>query len=113
MSDDAKTIAAETLRQWLAAGRRLALLDVRRAPIYAEANDMLPGAVWRDPFAVAAWRTDLDRTAPVVVYCVHGHEISRNAAAALTAAGIEAYTLAGGIEGWRKAGGATAPKAAP
>jgi rhodanese-related sulfurtransferase len=44
---------------------------------------------------------------------VHGHEISRNAASALAASGIEAYTLTGGIEGWREAGGPTVPKATP
>jgi superoxide dismutase, Fe-Mn family len=113
MSEDTRTIAAATLRQWLQAGRRVVLLDVRRAPIYAEAGDMLPDAVWRDPFAVGAWAAGLDRSTAVVAYCVHGHEISRNAVAALSAAGIEAYTLAGGIEGWRESGGPTVPKAAP
>jgi hypothetical protein len=50
------------------------------------------------------------------VYCVHGHEVSRNAAKALTSAGLKAAFLDGGIEeGWKGAGGelAAKPKGAP
>lgn len=108
-----RAITPETLRQWLESGRRLRLLDVRRAPIYVEAPDAMPGAEWRDPFAVGNWAGELDPALPVVIYCVHGHEISQNAAHALAATGIEACTLAGGIESWREAGGRVAPKAAP
>lgn len=113
MLPTARMIAAETLRQRLESGRRLSLLDVRRTPIYAAAQDILPGAVWRDPFAVGAWARRLEPSTPVVAYCVHGHEISQNAVAALSAVGIEAHALAGGIEGWREAGGRIVPKAAP
>jgi hypothetical protein len=37
----------------------------------------------------------------VVVYCVHGHEVSQTAAASLANAGIDAAYLAGGIARWR------------
>jgi len=40
----------------------------------------------------------LDR--PIVVYCVHGNEVSQEVAAALIAAGIDAVCLDGGIVGW-------------
>ena len=113
MAEPMRAITPETLRQWLESGRRMRLLDVRRGPIYAAAPDALPGAAWRDPFAVGNWAAELDPSLPVVLYCVHGHEISQNAAMALAAAGFEAYTLAGGIEGWREAGGPTVPRAAP
>ena len=42
----------------------------------------------------------LFRSADVVVYCVHGHEVSQSAAKALGAAYLE-----GGIEAWRASGG--------
>lgn len=113
MWKSATAITPETLRQWLESGRPLRLLDVRRAPIFADAPDALPGAAWRDPFAVDEWAGELDPASPVVVYCVHGHEISQNAASALAAIGFEAYTLAGGIEGWREAGGRVVPRATP
>jgi hypothetical protein len=40
----------------------------------------------------------------VVAYCVHGHEVSQNAAAALAAAGLTAHWLDGGITAWRENG---------
>ena len=42
----------------------------------------------------------LPAAAQVVVYCVHGHEVSQSAAKALGARYLE-----GGIEAWREAGG--------
>jgi Fe-Mn family superoxide dismutase len=110
MTDAVPAVSPATLRRWLAEKRSLTLLDVRRGPIFAEAADMLPAARWRDPFAVEQWSRELDRGLPVVAYCVHGHEISQNAARALASAGFEAYTLEEGIEGWRAAGGPTVPK---
>jgi hypothetical protein len=47
------------------------------------------------------------------VYCVHGHEVSQDAAASLNAAGFDARYLQGGIAGWRAHGGATVSCAAP
>ena len=49
---------------------------------------------------VEEWKKTLPRAASVVVYCVHGHEVSQNAAKALGARYLE-----GGIEGWRENGG--------
>jgi hypothetical protein len=46
----------------------------------------------------------------VVVYCVHGHEISKNTAAALATAGVSARYLEGGIEAWQLAGGPMSKK---
>ncbi len=80
------------------------LIDVRRAEAFAADPAMLAGATWRDPFAVLEWEKFLPRHRPVVLYCVHGHEISRNACAALRSAGIPASILAGGIEDARAAG---------
>jgi hypothetical protein len=53
-----------------------------------------------DPARIGAWAKTLPRAASVVVYCVHGHEGSQNAAAALGARYLE-----GGIEAWRQSGG--------
>src|SRR5262249_29594093 len=39
------------------------------------------------------------------VYCVHGHEVSQGAAAALNDAGISTRYLEGGLEGWKAAAG--------
>lgn len=77
------------------------VIDVRRRAAFDEDTVMIAGATWRDPFHVADWEKYLPRHRPVVVYCVHGHEISRNAAAALRAAGVDARFLEGGIAAWR------------
>ena len=79
------------------------LLDVRRAPAYDAAALTLPAALRCAPEDVTAQAERL-RGKAVVAFCVHGHEVSQNAAQALRNAGIDAQFLAGGIEGWREAG---------
>lgn len=93
-----------TSLQPLLAQQAVQLLDVRRAPVFEAASDMLPGASWRDPSEVASWAGTLDRHRPVVVYCVHGHAVSQSTAQALCEHGFEARYLEGGFEAWREAG---------
>jgi Fe-Mn family superoxide dismutase len=69
----------------------------------------IPGAIWRDPFALADWAGALPGGRALVVYCVHGHEVSRNARDALRRLGFDADLLAGGLEGWKAAGGEVVP----
>ncbi len=88
------------------------LVDVRRADAYAAATDILPTAVWRDPAAAHAWIPGYAQGADVVVYCVHGHQVSQGIATLLAAAGVRARYLHGGIEGYRAAGGLTVAKSA-
>ncbi len=71
---------------------------------------MIPGAQWRDPAQLDAWSGQLPKDKPVVVYCVHGHQVSRGAALQLHAAGIDARFLRGGIEDWKAAGRPLVPK---
>jgi len=86
------------------------LLDVRRAGVFEQAGEVIPGAMWRDPQTVESWAASLPKNEPVVVYCVYGHEVGRSTAMRLRAAGVDARFLRGGIDGWRAAGGALAPK---
>lgn len=88
------------------------LLDVRRAGVYEKAEAMLPGAEWKDPAEVGAWAQALDRSKPVVVYCVYGHEVGRVTALRLRAAGVDARYLRGGIDGWQSAGRPVVPRPA-
>ena len=71
------------------------VLDVRRNIRYAESDRVLPRA---------------QPTREVVVYCVHGLEVGKQAAAELRAQGWDAKFLEGGIEGWQAAGLPTVPK---
>jgi len=104
-------ITAAELRSALAGRQPPLLIDVRRPPAFRAAPDMAAGALRRDPAAVASWARELPRAASVVVYCVHGHEVSQNAARALQDLGISARYLEGGLEeGWKATGGEVASK---
>jgi Fe-Mn family superoxide dismutase len=80
------------------------VLDVRRAGAFEQAREMIPGARWCDPAAPDTWAAGLLADRGLVVYCVHGHEVSRATALRLRASGREARFLRGGIEDWRAAG---------
>ena len=100
-------ITAAALRQSLGSGQPPLLIDVRRQPTFLGAGDMIRGALRRDPAAIEQWKQALPAGRDVVVYCVHGHEVSQNAAKALGARFLE-----GGIEAWRAAGGELSRKPA-
>ena len=88
------------------------VIDVRKEPAFNAATDMIAGALRREPDSVTSWAKELPKASAVVVYCVHGHEVSQGVAQALRAAGISAHYLADGIEeGWKQAGGSVMPKA--
>lgn len=74
------------------------LLDVRRQARFADSAHMLAGARWCAPDSMASF-VPADPPGEIVVYCVHGHEVSQQAAAALRQAGWNARFLAGGLEG--------------
>ena len=111
-SPAAASISAAELRD-LMAGNAVSFYDVRRRPRFEESGEAIPGVSWRDPEQVEAWSRALKVGRSVVVACVHGHEVSQNAAALLKARGLDARYLEGGIEGWRKAGNALARQAPP
>jgi rhodanese-related sulfurtransferase len=94
------SITPAALRQALAAKQPPLVIDVRKAERFREAPDLIQGALRRDPLRVAQWAQSLPAAASVVVYCVHGREVSQGAAAALGATYLE-----GGIEAWRALGG--------
>jgi rhodanese-related sulfurtransferase len=99
-------ISTSELRARLSDQRAPLVIDVRRRPAFQAAGDMIAGALRRDPEGVGAWAANLPQAPEVVVYCVHGHEVSQKTAAALAAAGLDARFLEGGIEeGWKASGG--------
>jgi rhodanese-related sulfurtransferase len=107
------SISSTELRARLDSSAPPIVIDVRKVPTFRGASEMISGALRRDPAAVAQWARSLPPASTAVVYCVHGHEVSQNAAKALTAAGIPTQFLEGGIEeGWRASGGPLDRKAA-
>ncbi|WP_370153316.1 chromate resistance protein ChrB domain-containing protein [Ferrovibrio sp.] len=99
------SISVAELARDMTSGRFPWLIDVRREERYAEAADVIRGARRRQPDSLPLWAGSLPREADIVVYCVHGHEVSQGAAAGLLQRGFRARYLADGVEGWRAAGG--------
>ncbi|CAG1002127.1 Protein ChrB [Burkholderiales bacterium] len=89
------------------------VLDVRRAPAFERDPVVIPGSVRCAPQDVRALAATLEPWRPVVSVCVHGHEVSEEAAATLAAAGYDARALDGGIEQWRAEGGSVVAWRAP
>ncbi len=79
------------------------IVDVRKAPAFDDDPSMLPGALRVAPDAIAGWPAPTHARA-VVVYCVHGHEVSQQAAAVLASRGFHSLYLEGGISLWREMG---------
>jgi len=98
------------LQAALASATAPLLLDVRRAPTFQQADDLIAGAVWRDPERIDEWSEGLNPARAVIVYCVHGHQVSQGCARKLRDLGLEAAFLEGGIEAWTATGGGTAAK---
>ena len=88
------------------------IFDVRKAPAFDAASRVISGAMRFLPDHVAEVIPQLNRKRSVVVYCVHGHEVSQGAARALRADGIDASVLEGGLAAWEKAGLPTMAKVA-
>jgi len=100
-----KTISTNQLKQMIGTPECPVIFDVRRRQAFDESGQMIKSAEWRDPDQAAQWATDIPVGAQVVVYCVHGHEVSQGAAETLRQAGVDARFVEGGIEAFVEAGG--------
>lgn len=83
-------------------GENVTIVDVRRDAARMASGSTIPGALRIR--AEAQETTPGLSGLPVVVFCVHGHEVSQDACRDLVAAGIDAWYLEGGFEGWRHLG---------
>ena len=88
------------------------IIDVRKNDAFAASEYILPGTLRRDPMQLDAWAGTLPVATSVLVYCVHGHEVSQNTTTALRQRGVMASFLQGGIEAWREQGFSLVAKAA-
>jgi rhodanese-related sulfurtransferase len=80
------------------------VIDVRRSADFANAETLVVSASHHPPDQIERWRSRLPFGRPVVVYCVHGHEVSQKVATALVTADIDAVYLDGGIDVWIERG---------
>jgi rhodanese-related sulfurtransferase len=102
MDGTASSVTADKLYARLGTAMAPLIIDVRRAPAFDTDDRMLAGATRRLPDTVATWGDELGNGRPVVVYCVHGHEVSQNTAGALRERGVQAAYLEGGMTHWKE-----------
>jgi rhodanese-related sulfurtransferase len=100
-----RTIKTEDLKEQLASGKDIMLLDVRRRSDYDADKDTLPNATWRDPEKVDEWSKELPRDKEVVIFCARGGSVSNTVIDRLLDKKIQAQYLEGGIAAWKAAKG--------
>lgn len=94
------SILPADLDRLLKAGADVLVFDVRLESDRVEVEYPIPSARWRNPQKVADWSRDVGDADQVVVYCVHGHHVSRSTRDSLRQRGMNACILEGGIAGW-------------
>ena len=104
MDEGRFSILADSLYARVGTAAAPRIIDVRRAAAFDADERMLVAAIRHDPADVGRWGAQLSADKPVIVYCVHGHEVSQQTAIALRGIGLDACYLEGGIAGWKARG---------
>ena len=81
------------------------VLDIRREDDYNGSNEIISGAVWKDPAKIDGWIDSVPKQGQVVIYCARGGGVSNSIVDRLQSEGINAQFIEGGIEGLKNAGG--------
>jgi thiosulfate sulfurtransferase len=100
------SISVADLKSLMKTDSHLQIIDARLLKDF-DRTQVIPGAKWRDPTQVTQWAESLDKTKPLVIYCVHGHKVSQQVVDHLRQSGFTALRLTGGIEEWKEQKGAT------
>jgi Fe-Mn family superoxide dismutase len=98
-------MTVEEVKAMLDSGDRVQIIDARPRHYTTRAQDIMEGAVWRDPERLDEWIGELSKTDPVVTYCVYGFHVGCETAIALRKAGFDARYMAGGHYAWKAIGG--------
>ena len=98
-------MTVEEVKAMLDSGERVQIIDARPRHYTTRAQDIMEGAVWRDPERLDEWIGELSKTDPVVTYCVYGFHVGCETAIALRKAGFDARYMAGGHYAWKAIGG--------
>jgi Fe-Mn family superoxide dismutase len=102
---DLPSISAEEVKAMLDSGTPVQIIDTRPRHYTTRAQDIMEGAVWRDPERLDEWIGELSKTEPVVTFCVYGFHIGCESAATLRKAGFDARYMAGGHYAWKAING--------
>jgi superoxide dismutase, Fe-Mn family len=106
---DVPSVTIDEVKALLQSGEQVQVIDTRPRHYTARAQDIVEGAVWRDPERVDDWIGELSKEKPVVTFCVYGFHIGCQTAATLRKAGFDARYMAGGHYAWKAAQGPVKP----
>jgi Fe-Mn family superoxide dismutase len=98
---DVPSISVEEVREMLQSGTSVQIIDTRPKHYTTKAQDIMEGAVWRDPERLDDWIGTLSKTDPVVTFCVYGFHIGCETASTLRKAGFDARYMSGGHFAWK------------
>ena len=102
---DVPSVTVEEVKAMLDSGTPIQIVDARPKYYFSKTQDMMDGAVWRDPERIDEWIGDLRKDVPVVTFCVYGFYVGCGAAKALREAGFDARYMQGGHFAWKAIGG--------
>ena len=101
---DAPGIGVEEVREMMASGKPVQVIDVRPRASVSRGQDIAEGIPWRDPEQIQQWMGELSKSEPVVVYCAYGFHVGCKTAIKLREAGFDAKYMNSGHSGWRAVG---------
>src|ERR1043165_904925 len=104
---DLPGISVEEVKGMLENGKPVQIVDARPRHFVSRTQDIMEGAVWRDPERVQEWAGELSKSDPVVTFCVYGFHVGCRTAIALRDAGFDARYMQGGHSAWKAIGGPT------
>lgn len=104
---DLPGITVEEVKVMLDAGKPVQIFAVRPQHYVSRTQDIIEGAVWRDPERVQEWAGELSKSESVVVFCMYGFDMGCKTAVALRDAGFDAKFMKGGYLAWKAIGGPT------
>lgn len=102
---DLPGVSAEQVKEMLASGEKVQVIDVRPRHFVSRQQEIADGIPWRDPDQLDRWIGELSRSEPVVVYCAYGFHIGCGTAVKLREAGFDAKYMNSGHMGWKAMGG--------
>ena len=98
---DLPSITVDEVKAMFEQGVPVQVIDTRPRHYSTRAQDIMEGAIWRDPERVDEWIGELSKDMPVVTFCVYGFHIGCETAVTLRKAGFDARYMAGGHYAWK------------
>jgi superoxide dismutase, Fe-Mn family len=102
---DLPGVAVEEVKAMLDSGEAVQIIDARPRSYISRQQDIMDGALWRDPERIDEWIGELSKCDPVVVFCAYGFHVGCKTAIALREAGFDAKYMKGGHSAWKAIGG--------